>query len=190
MAGIAGLWAASAADSAPKGDAGAGSRLFTELRCSTCHSVRGVGGTAAPALGPKAGQPYTPNVMVSSLWSHVTKMWDAMERAGVPAPRLTAQQTADLFAYLGGTPAGDQPGEVSQGKKVYEAKLCASCHDNQYFAPDLGPLAGKVNAFTLGSGLWEHGRGMLSRMVSRNMTWQTLTPEELGHLIAYLNTGD
>lgn len=189
MAGLAGLSIAFAADPAPKGDAAAGARLFTELRCATCHSVRGVGGTSAPALGPKAGQPYTPNVMVSSLWSHVTKMWDAMERAGVSAPRLTAQQTADLFAYFGGTAAGDKPGDAVQGRKVYEAKLCASCHDNQYFAPDLGRLAGQMNAFRLASGLWEHGRGMLSRMVSRNANWQTLTPEELGNLIAYLNSG-
>ena len=27
---------------------------------------------------------------------------------------------------------------------MFEAKLCASCHDNAYLAPDLTPLAGRV----------------------------------------------
>jgi hypothetical protein len=28
---------------------------------------------------------------------------------------------------------------------------------------------------------------MLSRMVSKNTEWQRLTPEEMSHLVAYLN---
>ncbi len=183
-------FAAGAFGQTQKGNAASGERLFAEMRCATCHSVKGVGGKSAPALGPQSGQAYTPNVMVSSLWSHVTKMWDAMERAGISAPKLTAQQSADLFAYFGGVATGDKPGNAAQGKKVYEAKLCASCHDNQYFAPDLSSHAGRVTAFTMAEGLWDHGRGMLSRMVSRNAAWQTLTPDELGHLIAYLNSND
>jgi cytochrome c2 len=113
-----------------------------------------------------------------------------LERSGISQPRLTAQQSADLFAFFGGTASGDKPGDAAQGKKVYEAKLCASCHDSQYFAPDLTRVAGKATAFSMAAGLWEHGRGMLSRMVSRNVGWQTLTPDELGHLIAYLNSSD
>jgi len=41
--------------------------------------------------------------------------------------------------------------------------------------PDLTPLAGRVSAFSMVQSLWEHGGGMLSRMVSRNVAWQTLT---------------
>jgi len=147
----------------------------------------GVGGASAPALGVKAGQTYTPNTMAGSMWSHVTKMWDAMAKAGIARPKITEQQAADLFSYFGGRSGSDKPGNATQGRKVFEAKLCASCHDNSYLAPDLSPLAGRVSAFSMVQSLWEHGDGMLSRMVSRNVSWQTLTPEEMGHIIAYLN---
>ena len=152
--------------------------MFKDLRCSTCHSVKRSGGKIAPALGATAGQAYTPNTMAGSMWSHVTKMWDAMKQAGISRPKITEHQAADLFAYFGGRPGSDKPGNAAQGRKVFEAKLCASCHDNSYLAPDLSPLAGRVSVFSMVQSLWEHGDGMLARMVSRNVSWQTLTPEE------------
>jgi mono/diheme cytochrome c family protein len=171
----------------PKGDAARGQQLFQNLRCVTCHSVKGAGGKAGPALGAQAGQTYTPNVMVSGMWSHVTRMWEAMDKAGISRPRLTEQQAADLYAYFGGGAGADKPGDARRGRQVFEAKLCASCHDDSYLAPDLSRLAGTVSAFSMVSSLWEHGAGMLARMVSRNQDWQTLTPQELGDIIAYLN---
>lgn len=164
-----------------------GEKLFQDLRCSTCHSVKGVGGKIAPALGATAGQTYTPNTMAGSMWTHVTTMWEAMRKAGVSRPKITEQQAADLFAYFGGRAGTDKPGNAAQGRKVFEAKLCASCHDNSYLAPDLSAQAGRVSAFSMVQSLWEHGDGMLARMVSRNVSWQTLTPEEMGNIIAYLN---
>jgi mono/diheme cytochrome c family protein len=172
----------------PRGDEARGRQLFQSLKCATCHSVRGVGGNVGPALGAQAGQPYTPDTMVSGMWSHVTKMWETMDKAGIARPKITTQQAADLYAYLGGSRATDKPGDAKRGRQVFEAKLCASCHDNSYLAPDLSPLAGKVSPFSMVEYLWEHGGGMLSRMVSRNVNWQTLSPQELGDIIAYLNT--
>jgi mono/diheme cytochrome c family protein len=173
---------------APQGDAARGQKVFQNLRCVTCHSVKGVGGKVGPALGAQPGQTYTPATMVSGMWSHVTKMWEAMDKAGIPRPQISLQQAADLYAYLGGGAAADKPGDAKRGRTVFEAKLCASCHDNAYFAPTLETLAGKASAFSMVQSLWEHGGGMLSRMVSRNVSWQTLTPQELGDIIAYLNT--
>ncbi len=170
-----------------RADAARGLQLFQSLQCATCHSVRGVGGKVGPALGAQAGQPYTPNTMVSGMWSHVTKMWETMDKAGIARPKITTQQAADIYAYLGGSRVKDKPGDAKRGRQVFEAKLCASCHDNSYLAPDLSSLAGKVTAFSMVENLWEHGGGMLSRMVSRNVNWQTLTPQELSDIIAYLN---
>ena len=186
---IAALLAAlSASAQAPRGDAARGQQLFQQLKCVSCHSVGGVGGKVGPALGAQPGQTYSPNTMVSGMWSHVTKMWEAMDKAGVPRPKISEQQAADLYAYFGGgRGSADKAGDAGQGRKVFEAKLCASCHDDAYLAPTLESQAGRVSAFSMVNGLWEHGGGMLSRMVSRNVNWQTLTPQELGDVIAYLN---
>ena len=175
---------------APGGNAARGAQLFKELRCSACHSVRGQGGSSAPELGARPGQPYTPAMLAGAIWSHVTKMWEAMERAGIARPQLSEQQVADIFAYLGGSSSGaDKPGDATRGRELFEAKLCASCHDDPYQAPDLHSKTGRTGAFSLISGLWNHGGGMLSRMVSRNLAWQTLSPEEVNNILAYLNAG-
>jgi hypothetical protein len=36
--------------------------------------------------------------------------------------------------------------------------------------------------------LWQHGSGMLARMVAQNKDWQVLSPQEMADIIAYLNS--
>ena len=184
-AGLA-VFVAAAAAPGPQGNRSAGERLFKERKCIVCHSVNGVGGKSAPPLGSQGGQAYTPNAMASAMWSHATGMWQAMDRAGIQRPQLTAQQAADLYAFLAARVATDKPGDPGRGSKVFQAKYCASCHDD----PIMGApkLSGRVTPFSMVASLWEHGGGMLSRMVAKNTAWQTLSTAEMGDLIAYLNT--
>ena len=124
--------------------------------------------------------------MASAMWSHATGMWQAMDRAGIQRPKLTGQQAADLYAFLAGRVAADKPGDAARGSKVFQAKFCASCHDDPIMgAPKLG---GGRSPFSMVASLWQHGGGMFSRMVARNTAWQTLSSAEMGDLIAYLNT--
>ncbi len=170
-----------------QGNPARGRQVFTELKCATCHRVAGEGGGTAPDLGRREDRSYTPNAMASAMWSHVTAMWPAIDRAGVRRPQITEQQAADLFAWFAGENRPDKPGAAREGRAVYEAKFCARCHDDSYSgAPSLSPLAGRADAYAMVAGLWRHGGGMLSRMVARNTAWQTLTPEEMGNIIAYL----
>lgn len=168
------------------GDRAQGEKLFTELQCAACHSVRGVGGNSAPALG---GQGYTPNTMAGALWSHVSAMWPAMDKAGIKRSPMDERQAADIFTYVAGTPGSDRPGDSARGRQVFEAKLCASCHDEgQYGSVDLTAKAGSVTPFSMVSSVWLHGDGMLSRMVSKNTQWQAVTADEMGDIVAYLNS--
>jgi len=171
-----------------RGNAGNGERLFKELKCVACHSVKGAGGKSAPALGAGAGQLYTPNTMAGAMWSHATAMWQAMDQAGIRRPQLTEQQAADLYAFFAGSPSADKPGDPKRGQQIYQAKLCASCHDMpDTGAPSLAVQAGRVSSFWMVSALWQHGAGMLSRMAAKKTDWQRLTAGEMGHIIAYLN---
>jgi mono/diheme cytochrome c family protein len=168
-----------------RGDAGAGKLLFQNLKCAVCHSVNGVGGKSAPALG---GPGYTPNRMAAAMWSHVSTMWNAMDREGIQRPQLTERQAADLYAFFAGGYNPDRPGDAKLGGKIYEAKLCASCHDaEETGVPRLAGRAGEFSPFSLVASLLRHGRGMLSRMVAKDLQWQQLSADEMGNLIAYLN---
>jgi mono/diheme cytochrome c family protein len=169
----------------PGGNAGSGEKLFTQLNCVTCHSVKGVGGKSAPAFGAVA---YTPNAMAAAMWSHVTVMWKAMDQAGIQHPRLTEPQAADLYAYIAGGSTPDRAGDAAKGRQIYEAKLCSSCHEPGYAsAPSLAPLAGHASAFSMVASLWQHGAGMLSGMTAKSIEWQQLSTDEMTDLIAWLN---
>lgn len=170
------------------GDAKRGGALFQQLKCVSCHAVRGTGGSAGPALGVKPGMHDSANAVAAAMWSHAVKMWEAMEKAGVAQPKLDQQQAADLVAYIAGKVRPDPQGDAGRGRKVYEAKLCASCHDQYSGAPDFTRLAGPVGPYWMVSGLWDHGKGMLSRIVEKKAAWQELTAQEVGDILAYLNT--
>ena len=174
----------------PAGDISRRKQAFHELRCATCHSAGGSGGKTAPDLSRRGDPSYTPDAMASAMWNHATTMWQAMDDAGIRRPQLTEQQAADLFAYFAGGTRPGKPGDIRRGQQIYQAKLCALCHDDSYSgAPSLKPLAGHVSSFSMVAAFWQHGGGMLARMVTKNQAWQHLTPEEMGHLIAYLDSG-
>ena len=80
-------------------------------------------------------------------------------------------------------------GTAARGQQVFEAKLCASCHEQvDTGAPNLAIKAGQFSAFSMVSALWQHGAGMLARMVVQNKEWQVLSAQEMADIIAYLNT--
>lgn len=172
----------------PSGDAKRGEALFQQMKCVSCHAVRGAGGSVGPALGVKPGMHDSANAVAAAMWSHAVKMWETMEKAGVAQPKINQQQAADLVAYIAGSVRSDPQGDAGRGKKVYEAKLCASCHDQYSGAPDFTRLAGPVSPYWMVSGLWDHGKGMLSRIVEKKAAWQELTAQEVGDILAYLNT--
>ncbi|RPI12304.1 MAG: hypothetical protein EHM65_06110, partial [Acidobacteriales bacterium] len=165
-----------------------GGKLFQEMKCVTCHTVRGTGGKVGPELGAKAGVHDSPNAVAGAMWSHAIKMWDAMTKAGVQKPKISEQQAADLVAYIAGKVRPDKPGDLKRGQQVYQAKFCADCHDQYSGAPDFTKLGARASTYWMVAGLWEHGAGMLSRMVARNSAWQSLSAQEVGDILAYLNS--
>ena len=128
--------------------------------------------------------------MAAAMWSHATKMWQAVEAAKIEKPQITAGQAADLYAYLSGGSDRQIPvGAPARGQQVFQAKLCASCHEQvDTGAPNLAIQAGQFSAFSMVAALWQHGAGMLARMVAQNKEWQVLSAQEMADIIAYLNT--
>ena len=99
---------------------------------------------------------------------HAAGMWQTMEKARVQRPQMTPAQAADLFAFFAGAWRVDKAGDPAQGGRIYQAKHCASCHDEPFLgAPNLAAQAGTFSSFSMVSSLWQHGAGMLSRMVSK-----------------------
>jgi mono/diheme cytochrome c family protein len=173
----------------PQGAAANGEKLLVSLKCASCHGDKGQGGSA-PALAGSSGPVSSPDAMAAAMWSHATKMWQAVDAAKIERPQIAPEQAADLYAYLsGGSDRRNPVGAAARGQQVFEAKLCASCHEQvDTGAPDLAAKAGQFSAFSMVTALWQHGSGMLARMVAQNKEWQVLSAQEMADIIAYLNT--
>jgi mono/diheme cytochrome c family protein len=77
-----------------------GEKLFAHKGCATCHAVgAGKSPTAAPRLATQAHH-VSASEFAGLMSSHGTKMWAAMRQRGLPVPRLTGHEMADIAAYL------------------------------------------------------------------------------------------
>jgi mono/diheme cytochrome c family protein len=79
-----------------EGNADRGKAVFAEKSCATCHNDPASG---APKLA-QGKDAYTDITIVSILWEHGPRMLDEMTQRHLAWPRFTAQQMADLIAYL------------------------------------------------------------------------------------------
>jgi mono/diheme cytochrome c family protein len=94
------------------GDAAQGRELFVSQGCAMCHTYEGRGGTDAPDLDFMQGKLNATDIanMSGTIWNHVPTMKAAFAEEGIPFPTFTANQMADLIAYLhGGGPPPDAP---------------------------------------------------------------------------------
>jgi mono/diheme cytochrome c family protein len=118
-----------------KADTANGRALFGELRCVSCHSVNGRGGTMGPELtriGDKVRRDW--------LFSYLKDPHRVQPDTPMLQYRLTDDQLRDLTAFLfeaySSAGVGAEPPPVTYqdarvlaaGRTVFERRGCASCH--------------------------------------------------------------
>jgi len=81
------------------GEARRGRVVYEEKRCTKCHSLPGVGGTAGPDL-IKAAKTKTPLEIVTAMWNHATTMEQKMLQENLQWPVFKGGEMADLITYL------------------------------------------------------------------------------------------
>ena len=81
------------------GEARRGRVVYEEKRCTKCHSLPGVGGTAGPDL-IKAAKTKTPLEIVTAMWNHATTMEQKMLQENLQWPVFKGGEMADLISYL------------------------------------------------------------------------------------------
>jgi len=114
---------------APTGDITKGKELWTSKTCFTCH-------------GADANTPLTPNYPKMAGQDAVyllAQMKDFHEgtrtngqspvmTATLVGAKLTDEDTANIVAYVASLDSPDVKHADDEGKKLFNAKLCASCH--------------------------------------------------------------
>lgn len=171
------------------GDAARGKQIFTEQRCIHCHSVNGEGGTSASDLARRPGEGYSPVLLAAAIWNHAPQMWTAIEAAGIQAPQLTVDESADLFAYFYAFRYFEDAGDAGRGKQVFDSRGCAGCHGQSATGPGgAAPIAQwqtAGDAIQLARAMWNHAPTMREAMGDTGR-WPELTAQEMTDLVVYV----
>jgi cytochrome c551/c552 len=166
------------------GDPKSGERLFTQKGCIQCHAPR-----SEYDLSGKKDFPKTLAQLSGMMWNHSEEMRKGMERRGISFPTLSAQEMADLVAYLFSTRYFDEAGNPERGKAVFIKKQCTLCHVKGAKTGDLSRLKGQISPIFMAQVMWNHGPEMLERMRKARISWQKMDGKEMVDLMEYLNLG-
>jgi mono/diheme cytochrome c family protein len=81
------------------GDAASGASKVQDKRCTTCHTVSGVGGDLAEDLTAARGFE-SPTAMIAAMWNHASDMADYGRERRIRWPKLSADDIADIYAFV------------------------------------------------------------------------------------------
>jgi cytochrome c2 len=162
-------------------------RVAFERSCESCHSF-GLGAAVRPTVDLLAkSRPSSITGYIAAMWNHAPEM----RRRGGSIPKLNAGEMPDLVAYLFAQRYFFDRGDVDRGRRMYEEKKCATCHENrsrELGAPDLFQSSEVYSPITLTSAVWRHGRSMMDRIERQGSDWPVFQGSEMADLIAYLNS--
>ena len=120
--------------------------------------------------------------VAAGMWNHAPQMLEAQRVMSLPEMR-------QILGYVWARQFFNPTGDVARGKKTFESKRCATCHnDSSSGAPALNKQTEPYSAISMVSVLWKHGPRMLREMQQKNIRWPQLSQAEMVNLIAYLNS--
>lgn len=156
-----------------------------ESSCSGCHTL-GKREAGKVDLLAKSG-PSTVTGYIAAMWNHGPEM----RRRGGTTAQVPAGRMPDLVAFLFSQRYFFDPGDVERGRKVYEEKDCALCHETrraEMGAPNLASAGYAYSPVTLTSAAWRHGPAMIQTMKQQRIAWPEFKGRDMADVIAYLNS--
>jgi mono/diheme cytochrome c family protein len=170
------------------GDPQRGAKLFSEKRCSQCHSINGRGGRVGPDL--QATLKGSLMRIAGAMWNHGPKMWAKMAERGIAVPSLGTEEMSDLTSYLYFLQFADPPGVPARGRIVYQEKRCGQCHTLPGIGGTVGPDLTKAEKLKtpleVVTEMWNHASTMEQKMLEESVEWPVFKGGEMADLMAYL----
>jgi cytochrome c2 len=165
------------------GDPLTGKAIF-ERSCESCHSL-GAGDKSRIDLLKRSRQTSVAGY-VAAMWNHAPKM----RRRGGSVPKLAPGEMDDVIGYLFLEQYFYEQGDVARGRRVYESKGCAGCHEGRRAsgAPDLAGTVQRYTPVTMAAAVWRHGPTMAERLRQEGRVWPQLQRSEMTDLLTYLNS--
>jgi len=161
-----------------------GQEIFREKRCADCHGEEAQGLKRSPLRKGLTG-------IVRTMWNHSYEMWARIKQKGLDIPHFTAEEMADLMAFLYFVPFYDERWDIIKGGQIFVSKGCSSCHGTgeggKMRGPDLASLP-PLTSSELISAMWNHVGEMEKMTTELNLPWPRFGKDEMKNLIGYLQS--
>jgi len=168
-----------------------GQRLFLQKGCIECHSVKGRGGQVGGELAQRAVK-LSLVQFAAAMWNKAPAMTKEMANRRIPLPQLKAAEMADIVGYLYSVQYFARPGDARRGQELVASKGCLRCHSVRGKGGNVGPDFERAKELdqpvTVVAAMWNHASGMAEKMREKAVTWPAFTEQEMGDLVAYLQT--
>ncbi len=172
------------------GNPNRGGALFSAKGCALCHGASAQGGDGGPDL--RATDLHrSAEAIAGSMWNHAGEMDAKRRQLGLRWPSLTADELADLIAFLYFLPFDDPIGDPRRGAEVFTARSCNDCHGGAAgAAPQLADLsaADAKSAAAFVASMWSHAPVMRETILAEGKAWPELSGADLRDLLAFLKT--
>ena len=167
-----------------------GRQLFVEKKCIQCHSAGGAGGKVGPELVSLAVR-RSPVEFAAAIWNKAPSMMKAMAAQNITLPQLTAENMADIVAYLYSVRYFAAGGSVPKGWVVASNKGCLQCHgvsgERGKPASDLKKAKGLDSSAAVLAALWNHTL-VTPTVAGKKLDWPILNAEEMADLVTLLES--
>jgi len=131
------------------------------------------------------------NELVTQMWNHAPRMWEQIKISNVSFAQFTAEEMANLFAYLYVTCYDDESGDRAHGEVLFTQKGCIRCHsigENRggSVGPNLREIGPVVTPIFWSQTMWNHAPAMETHMRELNMAWPRFEGEQMNDLLAFV----
>jgi len=170
-----------------------GKRLFATKGCVKCHALRGEGGKGGEDLGKKAKTFYKSLTQIaSSMWNKGPTVLAKMAQTQTGIPKFTPKEMADLLAFLYFLHFIDEPGNPTNGKRLFSEMACTKCHgldgkSGELMAIDLSKYQKKAPTEII-AGIWNHSAEIQKAAKEKGIPWPRFKKGEIVDLLEYIRT--
>lgn len=168
-----------------------GRQWFAEKRCIDCHSIGGQGATVGPDLA-EVGRRRSPIEFAARMWNKAPGMLAAMQARRLMVPEISAQDMADVVAYLYSLEYFGRSGDASRGRRLLGNRGCLECHSlagrGERLAADLARVTTLDSPAAVVAALWNHMLVTVPASARGTITWPRLRADQMADLTAYFQS--
>jgi cytochrome c len=174
------------------GDEARGAVIYSQNKCSDCHTLAGRGGADGGPLDHFSAYPSSV-VLAQSMWNAGPQMQRDQIGRGTAIPTFLAGDMADLQAHIRARGLrSDTHVELlplpdpARGARVFRAKRCQVCHEPSGPGPRLASAARGRTVSEIGGILWNHSYAMNDQMQATGIPFPRFEGTDMSDLVSYL----